>query len=92
MYRHNVADPLVVAKRFPNLGCTHAEFIAWFERQLEPGWTWENYGRGKVWNIDHIIPRLALRDGVDWKVICHYTNLRPMSCAENSLRSPHRGA
>lgn len=72
------------------LGCTYEEAARWIESQLPEGWTWENYG--KVWHIDHVVQLSdgSLLDPAHIARVCHYTNLRPLSAAENLSRP--RGA
>ena len=69
------------------LGCTIEEFKSYLESLFVDSMCWENYG--KVWNIDHIYPLSK----VDWdnpdmvKMVCHYTNLQPLFCVENIIKS-----
>lgn len=72
------------------LGCTYEEAARWIESQLPEGWTWENYG--KAWHIDHVVQLSdgSLLDPEHIARVCHYTNLRPLSAAENLSRP--RGA
>ena len=65
------------------IGCTAAEFRKHIEDQFEEGWTHDN--RGKVWEIDHIIPYHAydLTDFEQVKQVMHYTNVRPLSIKDN---------
>jgi len=62
------------------LGCDWPTFINHIESQFNPKMTWENYGRGKYWEIDHIIP--LSKSGS-----FHYTNCQPMSIFENRSKS-----
>jgi len=69
------------------LGCNSIFLREYIESKFLPTMSWENYG--KVWNIDHIYPLSK----VDWdnpemvKMVCHYTNLQPLFCVENIIKS-----
>jgi hypothetical protein len=65
------------------VGCTSQEFRNHIEKQFEPGWTHED--RGKIWELDHIIPyaNYDLTDPQQVKQVMHYTNVRPISIFEN---------
>ena len=68
------------------LGCTYQQAADYITTQLQPQWTWQNYGI--QWEIDH---RIQLSDGnlldeVHMHQVCHYTNLRPMSVTANRTR------
>ena len=69
------------------LGCNSKFLKEYIESKFQPTMSWENYG--KVWNIDHIYPLSK----VDWsnpdivKMVCHYTNLQPLFCIDNILKS-----
>ena len=75
-------------------GCSWDELRAWIEAQFTDGMCWENAGE---WEIDHVIPFkfLTLKDanGEDYlpyehqRVVCHYTNLRPMWAKDNMART-----
>lgn len=65
------------------IGCSPHELRKWIENQFEEGWTHEN--RGKVWELDHIIPysHYDLTDFDQVKKVMHYTNLRPLLIKDN---------
>jgi len=65
------------------LGCTANELKKYIESQFTGEMSWEN--QGSYWHVDHIYPLSK----IDWdnreqvKMVCHYTNLRPMIASEN---------
>jgi|ERR1035437_2745981 hypothetical protein len=67
-----------------DLGCTIQELKEQFEKQFEPGMTWENYGY-YGWHIDHIKPLsyFDLTDRIQLLKACHYTNLQPLWHIDN---------
>jgi hypothetical protein len=58
------------------LGCSYEEYIIYLEQQFDQNMTWENYGKDKYWEIDHIQP--LSKEGS-----FHYTNTRPYPISEN---------
>lgn len=67
---------------------TLSQFMKQFQRQFQPGMTWENHGKGSdKWEIDHIIPVKAFNftgpDDEDFKRCWALSNLRPMWGPEN---------
>ena len=58
------------------LGCPIKEYIIYLEQQFDQNMTWENYGKDKYWEIDHIQP--LSKEGS-----FHYTNTRPYPISEN---------
>lgn len=71
-------------KTLEYLGCSWAELKLHLEAQFQPGMSWENYGKGG-WHIDHIQPLCAfdLTQEEHLKIVCHYSNLRPLWQQEN---------
>ncbi len=69
------------------LGCTLEEFKTYLESQFSNGMTWKNHST-KGWHIDHIKPLVMfdLTNAEQFKVACHYTNLRPLWATENLSR------
>ncbi len=65
-----------------DLGCSIEELKIYLENKFQLGMTWKNYGE---WQIDHIIPLSAvdLTDRVQFKKVCHYTNLQPLWAIDN---------
>jgi len=71
------------------VGCTRDDLRAHLERQFEPWMTWTNYGVGDgKWSIDHIVPckRFRLGQFPEDCACFNYTNLRPLSFAQNSSK------
>jgi 5-methylcytosine-specific restriction endonuclease McrA len=62
------------------LGCTIEEYKQYLESLFTSEMTWENYGKDKYWEIDHIHPTSK---GGDF----HYTNTRPLSINENRSKN-----
>jgi len=58
------------------LGCSIEEYIIYLEQQFDQNMTWENYGKDKYWEIDHIQP--LSKEGS-----FHYKNTRPYPISEN---------
>jgi len=71
-------------KTLEYLGCSWQELKQHLESQFKLGMTWDNYGQGG-WHIDHIKPLCAfdLTKEEHLKIVCHYTNLRPLWQHEN---------
>lgn len=65
------------------LGCKNYELREYLESKFEDWMTWDNYG--SEWEIDHVIPlsKVDLNNSDDFKKVCHYTNLMPMSISKN---------
>lgn len=66
-----------------SLGCKTYELRKYIEDQFEDWMTWDNYGL--EWEIDHIVPlsKVDLTNSEEFKKVCHYTNLRPLSINAN---------
>ena len=69
------------------LGCSIEELRSYLEAQFKEGMTWDNHGI--VWEIDHISPlsKADLQDFDQLAKVCHYTNLQPLTVAENRSKS-----
>jgi hypothetical protein len=61
------------------VGCSPEEFKEHIEKQLLPGWTWENYGT--AWEIDHIKPCASfnMADPAQQRACFHFSNTQPLS-------------
>jgi len=68
------------------IGCTWAFFASWIESKFTKKMKWENYG--SHWHIDHIDPLSAfdVYNNEHMRKAWHYTNLRPLSAKENSIK------
>lgn len=67
------------------VGCTKEVLYNHIEKQFVLGMTWEN--RGKVWEIDHIIPLTRARNLEQMLELAHYTNLQPLFAEDNRKKS-----
>ena len=63
------------------MGCDWETLYAHITARLDPGMTWDNYG--KAWVIDHHIPLASAKGEQEIIALCHYTNLRPLDKTEN---------
>lgn len=65
------------------LDCSIEELKKYLQIKFKKGMTWNNYG--KVWEIDHIKPccKFNLIKISEQKKCFHYTNLQPLTVAEN---------
>ena len=69
------------------VGCSSKELKAWLEYQFDEHMNWDNYG--EYWEIDHVIA-LSLFDMVyksQQVLACNWTNMRPLRCLDNKLKS-----
>jgi hypothetical protein len=68
------------------IGCTIDELKIYLSQKFTDGMNWENYGE---WHIDHIIPCASfdLTEIEQQKQCFHYTNLQPLWCIDNILKS-----
>lgn len=65
-----------------HLGCSIAEFKVYIERLFTDGMNWNNRSE---WHLDHIKPLadFDLTNQDDLKIVCHFTNLRPLWARDN---------
>jgi hypothetical protein len=69
------------------VGCKPNEFRTYIESQFKNWMSWDNYGYGKgKWVIDHIIPLSSAKNEDELHLLCHYTNLQPLSWEDNMLK------
>ena len=72
-----------------DLGCSIEELKAHLESQFESWMSWDNWGPYDVnrdtWQIDHIeaLANFDLTNKEEFKIVCHYSNLRPLKTIEN---------
>lgn len=71
-----------------DLGCTIEFFKEYIESLFTEGMNWNNHAR-YGWHLDHIIPlhTVDLTDREQFKLVCHYSNLRPLWWNENLSRN-----
>ena len=66
------------------LGCSWEKAKAYIEKQFAPGMSWENRSE---WHIDHVIPLASAYDEYTTRMLCHFTNLKPLWKRENSSKN-----
>lgn len=71
------------------LGISHELFIEWLEFQFNQEMVWENYGRKKYWNVDHVMPcnDFNFLDEKEIGVCFNWINMRPMDGKKNSSKN-----
>lgn len=67
------------------IGCTKEFFIQYIEKLFTEEMNWDNYGKDKYWEIDHIIPCDSFK-GDEYEIF-HYSNLRPYPISDNRKKS-----
>jgi len=65
------------------IGCTNTDLRKYLEKQFVNGMTWDNHGT--LWHLDHYYPISKAYDHSSEAYLkaLHYTNLRPILCADN---------
>lgn len=73
-----------------DLGCSIEELKIWLENKFVDDMTWETHGT--TWSIDHAIPLsyFDLTDREQFLKAVHYTNLQPLTIADNSKKGGYR--
>lgn len=66
------------------IGCDWNQLAAHIEKQFVDGMGWHNR---REWHIDHIIPLSSAHDEYSFRMLCHYTNLRPLWKSDNLHKS-----
>lgn len=71
------------------LGCNIKEYKLYLESLFTPEMNWDNYGKDKYWEIDHIKPicKFDLSDEEEMRKCFHYSNTQPLSREENREKS-----
>ncbi len=71
------------------LGCTIDEYKIHLESLFTPEMNWDNYGKDKYWEIDHIIPcdSFNLLDEEEQRKCFNYINTQPMEILKNRQKS-----
>lgn len=69
-------------------GCTIWQLLMHLYLQFKEGMTWDNYG--SHWVIDHITP-IAFFGPNEEEIANHYSNLQPLTVAENSAKRARIG-
>ena len=87
--KNAVLNEFKKGKTLDMLGCTVDFLKHYLENQFDDKMNWENYGKGKYWEIDHIIPCdvFDLTKETEQKKCFHYTNLQPLPIIENRKKS-----
>lgn len=67
------------------LGCDIKFYKEYLESKFTPEMNWDNYGRNKYWEIDHIIPcsKFDLTKEEELYKAFHYTNTQPLTITLN---------
>jgi hypothetical protein len=68
------------------LGCSIEEFKNYIISKCPEGVTLENFSR-YGYHIDHIIPLASANSEEEILKLCHFTNLQPLWCKENLIKS-----
>lgn len=76
------------SKTIDIIGCSIDELKRYLESKFTEGMSWENYGL-KGWHIDHIKPcsSFDLTNEQEVKQCFHYSNLQPLWCHDNWVKS-----
>jgi hypothetical protein len=76
-------------KTISYLGCSIGEYVKYLESLFTPEMNWNNYGKGKYWEIDHYLPidSFDLTNEEECYKCFHYKNTRPLSIKDNREKS-----
>lgn len=75
-------------KTFEVVGCTPLYLKEYIKNKFETWMTWDNYGYGEgKWVIDHIKPLSSAKDREELYLLCHHSNLQPLSWRDNMKKS-----
>jgi len=75
-------------KTYEIVGCDPKYLKEYIEKKFETWMNWDNYGYGEgKWVIDHIIPLSSAKTKDELYVLCHYSNLQPLSWRDNMVKS-----
>lgn len=71
------------------LGCDMKTWKSHLESLFTPEMNWDNYGKNKYWEIDHIMPvdSFDLTQEENQKSCFHYTNTQPLTILQNQQKS-----
>ena len=87
--KNAVLNEFKKGKTLDMLGCSIEYLKQHLESQFNHNMNWNNYGKGKYWEIDHIKPcdafDLNLKE--EQNKCFHYTNLQPLPILENRSKS-----
>jgi hypothetical protein len=64
-------------------GLKKEDFLKYLETKMEPWMTWANYGMyngtpNYGWDLDHVVPRNAVKTMEDFYRVYHHTNIQPL--------------
>ncbi len=75
-------------KTYKIVGCTPTYLKEYIESKFESWMSWDNYGYGEnKWVIDHIKPLSSAKNKDEMYLLCHHTNLQPLSWRDNMIKS-----
>lgn len=93
LFKYNREEVTIPSTEYTKIiGTSFGEYILYLEKLFDKTMTWQNYG--KLWCIDHIIPRSLFKINkengeIDWDELYkafNYKNTKPMDLYKNSLK------
>lgn len=71
-------------KTLHSIGCSFEQLKIWITYNFDSTMTWEQMS----WQVDHVIPLsfFDLTNTYEYKIACHWTNIRPLSRTKNQLK------